>query len=342
MSSLAKLIVGTSLIAVLATPVLGYDGVGRPATESEVNAWNIDVRPDFQGLPKGSGSVAQGQEIWDAKCSSCHGTFGESNQVFTPVAGGTTKEDQASGHVAVLGGNNTRQRTTLMKLATVSTLWDYIHRAMPWNAPKSLSINDTYAVTAFVLNLNDVVGDNFVLDQDTIKAVQDKMPNRKGMTQEHGLWLTSGKGDTNNTACMKDCVAPDKVTSQLPDYARNASGNLADQNRAFGPVRGVNTANAGTAAAPPVAAAPAAPSARALAESSNCLACHAVDKKIVGPAFQDVAKHYAGKAEAEAALIAKVKAGGQGNWGNVPMPPQDQLTPEQIKTLVDWVLAGAK
>jgi S-disulfanyl-L-cysteine oxidoreductase SoxD len=262
--------------------------------------------------------------------------------VFTPLAGGTTKEDQKSGHVAVLSGNNIPQRTTLMKLSTVSTLWDYIHRAMPWNAPKSLSVDETYAVTAYVLNLNDIVDGDFVLDQDTIRAVQDKMPNRKGMTQDHGLWLTEGKGDTNNTACMKECAAPDKVTSQLPDYARNASGNLMNQMRPFGPTRGVNTADASAAPAPAAPAATAAtPSAQALAENNNCLGCHGVDKKIVGPALRDIAKRYAGKPEAAAALMAKVKAGGQGVWGNTPMPPQDQLTAEQVKTLVDWVLTGA-
>jgi len=341
MSNWGKVAAGAALIAVMAVPVLGYDGIGRPATPAEINAWNIDVRPDFQGLPKGTGSVAQGQAIWDNKCASCHGTFGESNEVFTPLAGGTTKDDQRTGHVAALAGNNVPQRTTLMKLSTVSTLWDYIHRAMPWNAPKSLSVNDTYAVTAYVLNLNDVVPDNFVLDQDSIRAVQAKMPNRNGMTQAHGLWLTSGKGDTHNVACMKGCPAVLTISSQLPDYARNASGNLMEQNRSFGPVRGVNTAVATAAPAPaPVVAT--VPSAKALAESSNCLACHGVDTKIVGPAFRDVAKRYAGKPEMAASLAAKVRAGGQGAWGSIPMPPQDQVTPEQAKTLVDWVLAGAQ
>src|SRR5262252_589804 len=70
-----------------------YEGVGRPATPAEIAAWDIDVRPDFKGLPPGSGSVQQGQKVWDAKCASCHGTFGESNEVFTPLVGGTTAED---------------------------------------------------------------------------------------------------------------------------------------------------------------------------------------------------------------------------------------------------------
>ncbi|HSW83104.1 MAG TPA: c-type cytochrome, partial [Usitatibacter sp.] len=69
---------------------MNYEGVGRPATPAEIAAWDIDVRPDFKGLPPGSGSVQQGQKVWDAKCASCHGTFGESNEVFTPLVGGIT------------------------------------------------------------------------------------------------------------------------------------------------------------------------------------------------------------------------------------------------------------
>jgi cytochrome c len=79
-----------------------------------------------------------------------------------------------------------------------------------------------------------------------------------------------------------------------------------------------------------------------LAKKSNCLACHTADKKLVGPSYQDVAKKYAGQKDAEAKLIAKVKAGGKGVWGEVPMPPNPQVKDEDIKTLVKWVLAGAK
>jgi len=79
-----------------------------------------------------------------------------------------------------------------------------------------------------------------------------------------------------------------------------------------------------------------------LAKKSNCLACHTADKKLVGPAYQDVAKKYAGNKGAEAMLIAKVKKGGVGTWGNVPMPPNANVKDEDIKTLVKWILAGAK
>lgn len=79
-----------------------------------------------------------------------------------------------------------------------------------------------------------------------------------------------------------------------------------------------------------------------LAKKNNCLACHAVDKKIVGPAYQDVAKKYAGQADAEAALTKSIKAGGSGKWGPIPMPPQAQLSDADAKALAVWVLGGAK
>ena len=110
-----------------------HPGIGRDATPREVAAWDIDVRPDFKGLPPGSGSVDKGQEVWEAKCASCHGVFGESNQVFNPLVGGTTADDIKTGHVAMLMRNDYPGRTTMMKVSSLSTLWDYINRAMPWS-----------------------------------------------------------------------------------------------------------------------------------------------------------------------------------------------------------------
>ena len=79
-----------------------------------------------------------------------------------------------------------------------------------------------------------------------------------------------------------------------------------------------------------------------LAKKNNCLACHAADKKIVGPAYQDVAKKYAGQADAEATVTKNIKAGGSGKWGPIPMPPQAQLSDADAKALAAWVLGGAK
>ena len=218
-----------------------FEGIGRAATPAEVKAWDIDVRPDFKGLPPGSGSVAKGQDLWEAQCASCHGVFGESTDVFTPIAGGTTKEDIKTGRVANLAREDYPQRSTLMKVATVSTLWDYINRAMPWTNPKTLSADEVYALVAYILNLGEIVPEDFVLSDKNIAEVQKKMPNRNGMTIDHGLWDLKGKPDVKNVACMKDCKKEVRVTSFLPGSAVDSHGNLIEQNRPIGPTRGLDT-----------------------------------------------------------------------------------------------------
>ena len=117
-SSRAALCALTGVMIVSAEP--SASNLGRPATPAEIKAWDIDVRPDFAGLPPGSGSVARGQEVWETKCENCHGAFGESNEVFTPIVGHTTKEDIKTGHVAALRSDTVPQRTTLMKLSEMS------------------------------------------------------------------------------------------------------------------------------------------------------------------------------------------------------------------------------
>ncbi len=327
-----------------------FPGLGRNATPAEVAAWDIDVRPDFKGLPKGSGSVEKGQVIWEAKCASCHGVFGESNEIFTPVTGGTSKEDIKTGKVASLTDMKQPQRTTLMKVPTVSTLWDYIYRAMPWNAPRSLTPDDTYALVAFILSIGDIVPDDFVLSDANIAQVQAKMPNRNGMTKKHGLWNVKDRPDVNGSSCMNNCVPFVQIGSTLPDFARDAHGNIVDQNRLYGPYRGADTTK------PPIAKLPGSTGEglahakdthantpkgpAALFKNENCSACHAPNAKLVGPSIADVAAKYKGQSGAQEKLMAKVKNGGSGVWGAIPMPAQAQLSDEDRAALVRWMLTG--
>lgn len=364
--SCALLAVSAGLVQ--AQTAQSFPGIGRAATPAEVKAWDIDVRPDFKGLPKGSGTADQGQQLWDAKCASCHGTFGESNEVFTPIVGGTTAEDIKTGRVASLTSPNQPQRTTLMKVPTVSTLYDYIYRAMPWNAPRSLSADDTYALVAYILALGEIVPEDFTLSDANIAEVQQRMPNRNGMTTNHGMWSVNGTPDVKATACMKDCATEAKIISTLPDFARNAHNNLAEQNRTFGPYRGIDSASAplpslpgrgyvskvataSTAMAPSAvpavgssAASAAAPAVNtAMLESfkkNNCAACHAPAAKGVGPSISMVADKYKGQ-DVTAKLVGKVKNGGSGAWGAIPMPPHPQLSDADANSLVKWMLTGS-
>ena len=345
--SLKRLIVASGL-ALAAAGAFAFEGVGRPATPKEIAAWDIDVRPDFKGLPKGAGSVQRGQEVWDARCASCHGTFGESNEVFTPIVGGTTAEDVRNGRVAALSNGRQPQRTTLMKLSTVSTLWDYIYRAIPWNEPKSLSVNDVYAVTAYILNMGEIVPDDFELSDRNIGQVQARLPNRHGMSTKHGLWDVRGKPDVRNQACMKNCPVEITITSALPAHAKAAHGNLAEQHRQFGPVRGVALSGVAVASARPTVRATEAPAPGAdggglrLAQQHACTACHVVNQKLVGPSFQEIGARYKGDAEAGTKLAAKVRQGGAGAWGQIPMPAQPGVPAPALQEMLQWILSGAR
>jgi cytochrome c len=183
------------------------------------------------------------------------------------------------------------------------------------------------------------------------------------MTDKHGMWTITGTPDVKATACMTNCVTEVKITSALPDFARNAHNNLAEQDRTFGPYRGSDStkpplkALPGTnyvasvttvkTAAAPNQAAPAKPAAAnadtaALQQSftkNNCAACHAPAAKGVGPSNVDIAKKYKGQ-DVLAKLSAKVKNGGSGAWGMIPMPPHPQVPDAEINRLVQWMLTG--
>lgn len=139
-------------------------GIGRPATAAEIAGWNIDVGHDGSNLPTGSGSVGHGREVYAQQCASCHGDKGEGG-VGDRLAGG-------QGTI----GTAKPVRTVGSYWPYAPTLFDYIRRAMPQNAPQSLSDDDVYAVSAYILNLNGLVGADATLDAKSLAAI--RMPNR--------------------------------------------------------------------------------------------------------------------------------------------------------------------
>ena len=141
---------------------------GRPATPAEIAAQDIDVRADGSGLPPGHGSVAQGAAVFATACAACHGEHGDK-----PVAGA----------LRLVGGKATLATPSAVQTVGsywpyATTLFDYIRRAMPFPAPQSLSADDVYAVTAYVLQLNGIVPQDAVLDADSLPRI--RMPNRDG------------------------------------------------------------------------------------------------------------------------------------------------------------------
>src|ERR1700741_2457122 len=143
----------------------GPYGIGRVATPEEIAGWNIDIGRDGSGLPPGSGSVSHGREGFDQQSAARHGEKGQ---------GGVG--DQLVGGQGTLAAAKP-VRTVGSYWPYAPTLFDYIRRAMPQNAPGSLSSDDTYAVSAYILNLNGLVGDGATLDANSLAAI--KMPNRK-------------------------------------------------------------------------------------------------------------------------------------------------------------------
>ena len=159
-------------------------GIGRSATPAEVAGWNIDIDRDGHNLPPGSGSVSHGHEVFDQQCAACHGAKGEGSLGDKLVGGqGTLATPKPV-------------RTVGSYWPYAPTLFDYIRRAMPQSAPQSLSDEDVYAVSAYILYLNGLMPADATLDAKTLSAV--KMPNRS-------MFVGDPRPDVKNPACMTGC-----------------------------------------------------------------------------------------------------------------------------------------
>ena len=169
--------------------------LGEVATAEQVAGWDIDVRPDGLGAPVGNGNAFDGEEVYADRCASCHGDFGEAVDNWPVLVGG---EGTLASHDPV--------KTTGSYWPYASTMYDYIYRAMPFGEAQSLTHDETYQIVAYLLYMNDIIDDEFEVNQDNIGTIE--MPNRDG------FMMPDPRPDAqpiSGIACMKDCDVPTTV-----------------------------------------------------------------------------------------------------------------------------------
>jgi len=186
-------------------------GIGRAATSAEIAGWDIAVRGDGHNLPPGSGTAREGEELYVTHCAACHGDFGEGLERWPALMGGrdSLRSEQP-------------KRTVGSFWQHAPVVFDYIRRAMPYAAPQSLSNDEYYAITAYVLFLNELIGEEDKLDAASLAKLA--MPNRDGFVLE-------ARPDTENSACMNNCRQgrPVTVTMDSRRFVQPGSGSGTDQ-----------------------------------------------------------------------------------------------------------------
>ncbi len=196
---LKSVIVALGFLVVISAPASAQKlGLGREATTAEVKGWDIDVRPDGKGLPEGKGTVTQGEELFQQKCSVCHGEFAEGIDRWPVLAGGQDTLD-----------SDRPVKTVGSYWPYLSTAFDYIFRAMPFGDSQSLTPDETYALLAYILNMNDLVEDDFELSKSNFLSV--RLPNEAN-------FIDDPRPDTptlkQKKPCMKNCKATVKITKR--------------------------------------------------------------------------------------------------------------------------------
>jgi cytochrome c len=291
MSKSRNLLIASALLTTLATPALAEQlGLGRPALPEEIAAWDVAVLPDGQGLPEGSGDVLAGEEVFADKCASCHGEFAEGLDSWPVLAGGE--------------GTLTDRRpvkTVGSYWPYLSTVFDYVHRSMPFGSAQTISADETYAITAFLLYSNGMVEDDFVLSKDNFTEIT--MPNADGFYPddraevEYPLFRVA--------ACMENCAeGAATVTKKASDLKVTPTDPDGKPAGTMPLILAAAEGNATTEVAQEAATEATGPD-PALVDAGEkvfkkCSACHKVGdgaKNAVGPTLNDMVGHPAGKVE---------------------------------------------
>jgi len=318
---------------------------GRVPTANEIKAWDLDARPDGTGLPEGKGSVEDGDELFEAQCASCHGDFGGGGNGYPQLAGGNQSKDK-NGIVITLKNQRLQpgmaapKRTVGTYWPVATTLFTYIRDAMPYATPKSLSADETYAITAYILAQNGIeidgeeMDDEYVLNAEKLKKVV--LPNRHGFypnidgptgpADVKAFFADRAKNIGMGTRCMSDCKDPgmDGVTEAtvmkigyemkdvVPPYAnaRDLPPEVEDKSVS----KGEKLYNA------------------------NCKVCHTTDA-MGAPAVGDVEAWHEVMAKGNDMVLKNALDGTGG------MPPKGgnmDLSDEDVKSIVDFMIDSSK
>ncbi len=305
MSKFLKALLATTL---LAGPVAAEEfGLGREALPEEIAAWDIDVRPDGQGLPEGSGTAEEGEVIYVERCAVCHGDFGEARGRWPVLAGG---EDSLDSEDPV--------KTVGSYWPYLSTVYDYVHRAMPFGEAQSLTADETYALTAYILYLNFLEDLDFELSRDNFAEVS--LPNEDG-------FFMDDREETEFAAfvrepCMEDCKDTVEITKRAAvidvtpeDAAARERVESAAEELAEAETTEAATTETAEAEAP-AAEETAAPDPELVAAGEKvfrkCQACHMIGegaKNRVGPHLNGIMGRTAGTLDGFRYSPAMVEAG---------------------------------
>jgi len=318
---------------------------GRTPTANEIKAWDVDALPDGTGLPEGEGSVEEGDELYEEQCAACHGDFGGGGNGYPQLAGGNQDKDE-NGIVITLKnqrlapGMDAPKRTIGTYWPKATTLFTYIRDAMPYATPKSLSANETYAITAYLLAQNGVMIDGQEMDEEYVLNAQKLTkvvlannngfyPNIDGPTgpaDVKAFFADRAKNIGSGTRCMTDCKDPG-MDGKTEATVMKIGYEMKDVVPAYSTVRDL----------PPEVEDKSISKAEKM-YNVNCKLCHATDN-MGAPAVGDVAAWK----EVTAKGVDKVVYNAINGMGGMPAKGgNEDLIPSEVKEIVDFMIESSK
>ncbi|EQB39427.1 MFS transporter [Sulfurimonas hongkongensis] len=319
---------------------------GRPATANEIKAWDLDALPDGSGLPEGEGSVEEGDELYEAQCASCHGDFGGGGHGYPALAGGNQSKDE-NGVIITLknqreyGKTEAPKRTVGTYWPVATTLFTYIRDAMPYATPKSLSNDEVYAITAYILAQNYIKIDGEVMDEEYVlnaeKLAKVVLPNRDGFypnidgptgpADVKAFYADRAKNIGAGVRCMTDCKDPGGQDGKTEAKVVRIAYEMTDVSPPYSTVRDL-----------PPEVEDATISKAEKMYNDSCKLCHATDN-MGAPALGDVE---AWRAVTKKGIDEVVKNSINGVGGMPPKGGNADLTQSEIRSIVEFMIDSSK